>query len=443
MLGDAATTQGPTPMVLPPWLVGADAGLSLRASAWRARWVLASYGLLTVSGYAVLGAMAAGLWRGGAAVVTTVATLCATSFVGVVLGQVAALARGRVWLVHLGVALSLLGSCVMVPVLGVATLWGVTFLWSVAAGYHALQRRFSLWALWVPMVCWGAGMLTLADRSGGFHRWQSGDTSAFWNVPALALLLALVLLFLTYLSALEGYHTRVWRSEVGPEPARLTRHTVRERVRLTGRGLVALLSLVLVVSGATALVSPFLFRSEPSPAPRPAVRAPSTPPPPSEPPRFDLEGVLRALRRAARQARDQGRDLLPFVPLFLLNRPARRWWLLRRLRRPVGAVPPSARASRLWRYVTIALGDLDAAPRPGETVEDVAQRVNDARRAAGLAEARGLADSAARYARIRYGLGIPEGALEALQRDAETAFDDLRAPLGLRRRVACWWRRIG
>ncbi len=439
--------MGPTEIVLPPWLVGSDAGEPFLRAAWRARWLLASYWLLTLSGYGVLGAMAVGYWRGGPAVLHTVATLGITSLAGVVVGNVVALARGRVWMIHLGVASTLFGSCVMVPVLGVATLWVVTFLWSVASGYHCLQRKFSLWALWVPVVCWGAGMLTLADRSGGFQRWQSGDKSAFWNLPALALLLTLVVLFLTYLSAQEGYHARVWRSEAGQERARLTRHGGREPVRLTGRGLVALLSLAVLVSGATALVSPYLFRSAPARRREgqeaPARRPPRASAPPSSPPRFDVEGVLQALRRAARQARDQGRDLLPFVPLFLLNRPARRWWLLRRLRRPVGSVPPSERASRLWRYVTIALGDLDAAPRPGETVEDVAARVNAARRAQGLAEAQGLADSAARYARIRYGLGIPAGALEALQGDAEAAFVDVRAPLPLRRRVACWWRRIG
>jgi hypothetical protein len=438
-----------TEIVLPPWLLGSRAPEPLRTAAWRARWLLAAYWLLTLSGYAVLGAMAVGYWRGGAAVLTTVLTLGLTSLAGVMVGNVAALVRGRVWMIHLGVGFTLFGSCLLVPVLGVGTLWVVTFLWSVASGYHSLQRRFSLWALWVPVVCWGAGLLTLAERGGGLRRWQAGDKSAFWNLPALALLLTLVVLFLLYLAAQEDFHARVWRAEAGHARARLQHHGTRDRVRLTGRGLVALLSLALLVSGATALLSPYLFRTAPQQGqPRDRDAAHDRPPPrdrepPREPPRFDGEGLMRALRRAARQARDQGRDLLPFVPLFLLNRPLRRWWLLRRLRRPIGSVPPSERASRLWRYVTIALGDLDMAPRAGETVEDVAARVDASRRAQGLSPVRGLAESAERYARIRYGLGIPSDAVDALQRDAEAAFADLRATLPLRRRVTAWWRRIG
>lgn len=93
--------------------------------------------------------------------------------------------------------------------------------------------------------------------------------------------------------------------------------------------------------------------------------------------------------------------------------------------------------------MTIALGDLDMAPRAGETVEDVAARVDASRRAQGLSPVRGLAESAERYARIRYGLGIPSDAVDALQRDAEAAFADLRATLPLGRRVTAWWRRIG
>jgi hypothetical protein len=146
------------------------------------------------------------------------------------------------------------------------------------------------------------------------------------------------------------------------------------------------------------------------------------------------------MRRVAREAEEQGKSALPFVPLFLLRRPMRRAWLLWRLRRRKGAA--SARAANLWRYILIGLGDAHASPRAGETLEELVARVNAARNAAGLAPAAGLGESVAVYERVRFGLGIPQGAVDALHDSAGHAFAEVRAPLGPWARLKGWFRKL-
>ena len=43
---------------------------------------------------------------------------------------------------------------------------------------------------------------------------------------------------------------------------------------------------------------------------------------------------------------------------------------------------------------------------------------------------------------MRFGLGIPAGAIEALQAQAERAFVTVRAPMSAWQRVKSWWRKI-
>jgi hypothetical protein len=56
--------------------------------------------------------------------------------------------------------------------------------------------------------------------------------------------------------------------------------------------------------------------------------------------------------------------------------------------------------------------------------------------------AQGLADAAKQYQRMRFGLGIPAGALDDLRGHVESAFRNVRAPLDEWKRFKSWWRKI-
>ncbi len=436
------------PLTLPPWLLAGTEREPIAESFSRAKWLLAAYWLLTASGFVVLMAAVMGQSTSASSLSIFIG-LVLTSAVGILFGNLLGMLRVRGWVVHVAVWVATFGSCA-VGIAGGAFLvaFAITFLWSVACGHLTLQRRFSLWALWIPVVCWTGAMLTIIERSGGTARWQTGHKETVWHPFALGLLFVMVVMFFGFLAGQDRYHQLVWQAgaNVAP-PAQWRHHDGRGGVRLTGKGALTLLLLAAVVSGVVALISPYLWRVGPQHGdgnregdgqPRRDDREDRPP----QRPRFDGESLRRAMERALRRAREQGKDLLPFVPLFLLNRPLRRWWLLRRLRKPLLHVPPSQRAANLWRYVVIALGDAGHSPRGGETLEQVVTRVNTTRSARNHPPVAGITETAEVYERIRYGLGIPEGSLDTLQSRAEQAFDDLRRPLSAWERFKSWFRRI-
>lgn len=430
-------------MVLPPWLVAGVAREPLRETLARARWVLGSYWLLLASSYIVLFATAVTWWHGDTTI--TAIMLLASAF-GVAAGNGLALARVRPWLVQLGVHGTLMLSCVSmaggVPPLVVVVVF--SFLWSVSGGQLTLQRRGSLVALWIPMICWAAAIITILEQNGRLHEWQSGHKEGVWQPVTLALLFMVIVEFFLFLAGQEHYHAQVWQAGATATPMSLTKHRAIGATRITKRGITAVLVLALVSSGFVAKLAPYLWRTGPAehrdngrePPPEPQNRRPRSAPEP------DWDALKRSIERAVREAEKQARDVLPFVPLFLLNRPLRRLLLLRHLRRPMRTLNPSERAANLWRYVLIALGDAKMQPRPGESLDQTVERIVEARTAANEPLPEGLAESCEVYQRIRFGLGIPTGSVEALQRSAERAFVTVRAPMTAWQRVASWWRKL-
>jgi hypothetical protein len=431
----------PNPLVLPPSLAGGVAPEGLREGFARARWLLGAYWLLTGTGFALLLLVAALYWHGSSSFASLVA-LAVSSLLGVALGNVLGLLRVRAGWVGLTVVGLTLLTCVGAIGMGaVVVFYVLMFLWSVGCGHLTVQRRFSLGTLWVPVICWTAVMLTILDRAGRMHAWQGGQKEGVWEPATLTLLLLLVLMFFVFLAAQEHYHTLAWQAAGAGGAATLERHRVKGAMRFTKRGMAAIVVLTLLVGGSVATVSPYLWRTAPAPRRENREQTPSPPPgPPRQSPDWDGEALRRALRRIAREAEEQGKNALPFVPLFLLNRPLRRWWLLRRLRRRRGAA--SERAQNLWRYVTIALDDGGLGPRPGERLDELVTRVNTTRAAQNLGRAEDLAETVAVYDRVRFGLGIPHGAMDVLHESAARAFVSLRQPLGTWARVWAWFRSI-
>lgn len=427
----------PPPMILPPWLVAGVARETLRETLARAKWVLASYWLLLVSSYAALFVTAATWWHGD---LGATAAMLVVSAVGVALGNGLALARVRPWVVQVAVygTLALACATTMVGVPAALVVGVIALVWSIGAGHLALHRRGSLLALWIPMSCWTAAIVTILEKNNRLHAWQAGHKEGVWQPATLALLFTVIVEFFLFLAGQEHYHAQVWQSGATASPMSLSAHRAVGATRITKRGLTAVLVLSLVASGLVAKLAPYLWRTQ-------ATGTHHTEPEsgrPREVPDPDLDALVRSIKRSLREAARQARDVLPFVPLFLLNRPVRRLFLLRHLRRPLREVTPSERAGNLWRYVLIALGDAKLAPGTGESLDHTVERVVSVRNAQGYAMPEGLAETCEVYQRIRFGLGIPTGSIDALQASAERAFVTVRAPMSRYARAASWWRRL-
>lgn len=438
-------------MLLPPWLSAGTPKVPLRDAITRAKGLLATYWLFLVSGYVALVGAGFYYWA-DPKLLWGLALVIAMSTAGVALGNVTAMLRVRAWIIQVVVWGALIASCTTALLMGpVVALSLVSFLTGVGCGHMALQRGSLLGTLWVPTVGWATAILTVLEHNHRLATWRAGDKSGVWQPVTLGLLLAFITLFFFFLAGQERYHGRVWIAGGSTGATSVTWRRAEGGLRLRVRGVIAIALAAVLVTGAVALVAPYLWRTAPA-QPNGQREAPPEPErgegrerPADEGeqrrPRFDGEGLRRAIERAARRAREQGGAVLPFLPLFLLNRPLRRWWLLRRLRRSKG-VSPSRRASNRWRQIVIAMGDAGVEPKQADTVDDAIEHMERARERQGLAPSQGLATFGEHYQRVRYGLGIPPGALDAMDREAESAYRDLRAPLGRWRRVKGWWRRI-
>lgn len=431
------------PFPLPPWLWSGTEREPLRESLGRARWLLIAYWLLLVSGYIALTVTVLGLDVGGGHVF--LAVLALVSVVGVFVGNLVGLLRLRAWPLNALAFLASYGACWLAPFIGgEATAVLVTLCWSLGCGHLTLQRRFSLATLWIPIVCWTGAIVTMINHSNRLATWEQGNKHAVWQPLTAALLFTAVALVFFFFAGQEHYHLKVWQAHGANASANVTQHK-GGGARLTPKGTIALLLMAALVCGAVAVISPYLWRTrvEPGRDHRDPQEEPERRPERDRERRdpggdFDWDQLAQQARRAAREAEREAKDILPFVPLFLLNRPLRRLILLRHLRRPLFPVSPTQRALNLWRYVLIALGDARAMPRRGESLEALIERIERERKR----PVEGLREAADLHQRIRFGLGIPEGSMATFEAHARNALRDLRKGLTAWRKIATWWRKI-
>ncbi len=464
------------PMTLPPSLWGSTPREPLRESIRQARWLLISYWVLLVSGYLALIAVIAAyenvLKAAEMALMWALPSLC-----GAAAGHVVAMLRVRAWIVWvtvIGISIAVVIPLAAAPPLLKAT---IAFLWSFACGHLAIQRKASLSAIWIPIICWAGAIITLLEREGRLHVWLNGDKGAIWQpVPLMLLFMAVTEIFL-FFAGQEHFHTTVWQAHTGHETA-LRRHA-GGGARLTGRGIVALVLFSALICAAVALLSPYLWRTGPRQGNGNGGSGQQSGNQSGNgngngtgdgtgngtgsggsardgsgggggggtgggggETEFDPDAVGRSLDRARREAERSASYLWPFIPLFLLSRPLRRAFLLRHLRRPLWRINPSRRARNLWRYVLIALGDAGIKRVVSDSIDDEVRKIDAVRAQRGISPADGLGDAAKQYQRMRFGLGIPPGALDELRGHSERAFGSVRAPLDEWQRFKSWWRRI-
>jgi hypothetical protein len=114
----------------------------------------------------------------------------------------------------------------------------------------------------------------------------------------------------------------------------------------------------------------------------------------------------------------------------LALRPLRRLVTLRHLRRPIWSEPVDQRVSNLWQLALVGLRDLGIRAVPGEQPQELARR-------AGLD---GMGTCATVLERVRHGVRVETGDLEAMERAAQVVYEGARRRAGGLARAAGWLR---
>ncbi|MBN2797854.1 MAG: DUF4129 domain-containing protein [Deltaproteobacteria bacterium] len=194
--------------------------------------------------------------------------------VGVLLGQLAALARVRTWFFFTTAGISwLIGMAAagyLTSALGdVAILFAVfAFLVPIfaIAGLWSLRVHMGLLATWGPAMYITGTIIAISEHNGSDAQWFAGNKWAIWDVMTAPVLLLGVGLVVLYLASRELHRLSLWRfGPGGPDvPAVDAAAKVKRARALPGCGGVFILGvLIAVLTVAAALVSPYLWRTGP------------------------------------------------------------------------------------------------------------------------------------------------------------------------------------
>lgn len=323
--------------------------------------------------------------------------------------------------------------------------YGSFAIYSFACGYLSLQHGFEIVA-----ASWGAfgwiGAMIFHFQARRSHASADGAGSG-WDAETVVLVVGFVATFLLYLSTKQWQRVAVWQEDAAPA----ARQAVRAGKTKAPRAQLGVLILIGgLLAGLGAVVGPLLLQTE-APSLRPRELDPNELPDLSDlrDVRIDpkaqwrddlssenaLERMMRGLLTFAEEAKNTVPGLWPLLVLLVFYRPLKRAFVLRQLRLPIFATPPTEQIENLWEYLRIVLLDAGVAVSPSDSAEDLIARAE----AKGLAAPRGR-EAAALYARARHGFGVRPGDLSAMRAAALTAAAALRKGTSPLRRVGAWWR---
>lgn len=379
----------------------------------------------------------------------------------VALGQLLAFLRVRTWLLILGGAICwaiyfgvmvgmAVGGAMPEPLIILSV--AVLLIGPVAltGGLWSLETHRALWSTWLPMVYTVGGMLIWMEEQGKVEAWKAGDKLAVWDVVALAMFVPSVGLFLLFLVTRETHRLATWRRG----PMAPLRPTMEERgvsrPRLTLLGFIALGLLTIFVSGASALIAPFLWRTGPEEGSGGGGGEPQGEyQPPPDMPNIDprVMEMIQKMLEAAQQAAGSVCTMLAIGLLALLGaliayRPLKRLLVVKHLKDPYWTVSPTQRIEQGWRLVEIALGDAGVFPVPGEDAASLARRAAPVLARLSPVEVHGFDDVAEVADRVRFGLGVSPGDVETVERFSRWVMDTVWERLDDKTQVAAMYRAI-
>jgi hypothetical protein len=386
----------------------------------------------------------------------------ATTFAGCALGQGLAFLRVRTWVVLTfaamcwGVACSAgMAGAGAAGVVGVV-IFCILFLLPIAmtGGLWSLETHRALWSTWLPIVYSTGAIIVWAEDMGEDAAWHAGEKWAIWDIVTFFVLGSQIALILLYLVTRETHRLALWRR--GPtaplQPSVAERGAARPR--LTILGFVLLMGTALVLSVATAVISPYLWRTGSGDGDDGGSSQQQTDdgggsgtgdPVPDDGTGDRLQQLLQKAAEAAKQAGGAVCSMLTLAILGLIGflvgfRPLKRLLTVRHLRDPIWQVTPTTRIEQGWRLVEIALGDVGVFPKPGEDAAGLARRARPVLEKISPVPVHGLEDAAEVADRVRFGLGVGPNDLAVMERFSGWAMDTVWERLSDREQVKCMYR---
>lgn len=393
-----------------------------------------------------------------------------STLMGVVVGQVLAVARIRSWVVALltgiwwAVSVAVVASQVLsadesMIWLGIFMFTFPFFLWG---GLFSLRVKRAFPASWVPLMYGVVSVIIVTERRGRDAAWYAGQKWAIWDTATLLILGVTICLLVLYLVVREKHRLARWQRAPGALLQGSLKEMGHARPRLTVGGWVLLVVSALVLTVGTAVAAPYLWRTGPRQGradddhgdPQPDPGRPQDPQSGGEP-RDDSSGdtweqVRQALQEAAEAMAETARTYWPLVVLILLLvlavlaawRPAARVVVLRYLRSPPWPLPATRRIENAWRIVEVALGDLGFHRAPRETAMALCHRTLAELPDLDPAVRARLVQAASTRDRVLFSLGVgPRDEQDSLD-DATWLYPRLRSSLEARMRVKSLYRKI-
>jgi hypothetical protein len=311
------------------------------------------------------------------------------------------------------------GEAIAIPIL--------FFSFAFPCGLLALMHRWEIFASFWPAVGWIGSVFVVLNEEHRVHEWEESKVSAWLAMPLIYLACFLVL-WLVYFAAKQAARVEMWQALSGAAARRIAKKDEARRGRvgaLPRRNIGALLVVAALLFAATAVLSPYLWRTgkgDREGQDHGEVQHDDKPRP--QPPNLDGEAIARQLQKLAQAAKNTLPHLWPLLLLLLLYRPTKRLLLLAHLKAPIIPTPPSERIDNLWVFVRIAAEDAGVIPTSADSVEELMRRMH----ATGHATP-ALSKAAEIYCRTRYGFVIAPGDAMAMRAAAIEAASSLRKGL--------------
>ncbi|MBX3193459.1 MAG: hypothetical protein KF819_41135, partial [Labilithrix sp.] len=234
-----------------------------RATLRRSWPVLVSYGVFSVWGVMCL-VMSLVLTRGGFGVspgdLGVLAGVFAATLAGHIGGNLLGLSGLRLMPVVVLFFALFIGATVSGVALGAIALFLVIAVFSALGGYLGVASRLDVVAAWYPLSFCIGGAIVWMNRHGAVETFHGGSKHAVWDGFTMICLTGGVFLMLVFLATRHSLGLTVWQEVARPRGLAVQDDTVA--VARPGRGSFAVLFVfTLAVLGATALISPYLFRT--------------------------------------------------------------------------------------------------------------------------------------------------------------------------------------
>ncbi|MCB9673702.1 MAG: DUF4129 domain-containing protein [Alphaproteobacteria bacterium] len=387
--------------------------------------------------------------------VIVIGTIWGSTALGVLLGQVASVTR-----IRSGIFLPAMFFAFWFAVYVIATaepmlngMFGegpviVLFLGSMlgsmmaSGGFWSLRVNRGLVAAWAPAILFTGGILIFTENSGRVEAWHEGAKYAIWSAGTVSILALAIVLQLLFMGGRERHRVHRWlTAPQAPEHAEQRSDPFRP---FAGLGTLLMLGvLVVALTGSSAIVAPYLWRTGPPDDDGNPSHGVDPDDDPAQPNTGGGGGPnLQKVMKYVQQGAQMGCALLTMLilavaGLIVFGPPTRRQLLLSHLRDPMWPVPPSRRARLHWRLAEIALGDAGIYRKPGDSARDVAlravERYPDVNLEA-LVTAAEIAD------RVMYGYALDAGDADTIRRAAEMTYQAVWDNLGEAERLKATYR---